>query len=184
MDIGERVRPRATGAATQQGVITPRGRLADVHEVAQHGDFAQGLVVVGGLVCVAPPQGFQLGSPCLVDPDQRVVQRHAGHVGAGLFRGGLQHVAPCGRTVHITENTFDEQRIDMIEFLRQGPKLILDQPLLQGAQPGGIDQRFRQMFVHLARPAGKQGQRALALALRRAFGRGFAGEPKLGPDQR
>ena len=72
----------------------------------------------------------------------------------------------------------------MGELLGQRSQLIADQPVLQGADPRGIDQRLGQVFVHLTRPTGEQVERALALALRRAVGGGLSGEPQLGADER
>ena len=72
----------------------------------------------------------------------------------------------------------------MGELIRQRAQFVLDQPVLQGAQPGGIDQRFGEVFVHLAVPAGQKLQRALAQAFGRALGGGFAGEPQVLADQR
>ena len=74
-------------------------------------------MVVDRLVRLAPAQGFERGAVLLVDPHERVVEREAGDVGAGLFRGGPLHVAPGAGAVDVAVDPFDEERLDVVVFV-------------------------------------------------------------------
>ena len=158
--------------------------MPDVGEILQHGNLAQDLMVVRRLVGVPPTQGFQRGAIGFPDPDQRVVQRKAGDVRAAFDRAGLLDVTPGGRAVDIAEHTFDEQRFDVAVFVSKRPDIVADQPVLQGAHPCRIDQRFGQVFAHFAVPVGQHGQGLRPAAFRRAFGCCLSGKPQVFADQR
>ena len=108
MDVLKRVRTGAFGPTTHQSVVTARSRLADIDEPRQDRDRAQHLMVMRGLMRVAPTPAFDIGAVFLGQPDQRVIQRQSRDVGAGLNRGRLQHIAPSGGTVRVAENPLDE----------------------------------------------------------------------------
>jgi len=88
----------------------------------------------------------------------------------------LQHVTPDRGPIDVAIDPFNEQRLDMAELSCQRAQIIADQPILQGAHPGGVDQRLRQMLIHLAIPGGQQFQGTLTQPFRCAFGGGVTGE--------
>mmetsp|Transcript_22848 Transcript_22848/g.38098 ORF Transcript_22848/g.38098 Transcript_22848/m.38098 type:complete len:420 (+) Transcript_22848:3147-4406(+) len=184
MHVLERSRPAAARAPAQERVVTPRCGLPNIHEIAQQRHFAQNLMVMGGLMRVAPTQAFQLGAPCLFDPQQRVIQRQSRHVRAGFNRCRLAHIAPDRRPIHVPEHPLDKERFYMRQGVGHRPQFIADQTILHGAQPGRIDQWLGPVFVHLSVPLRQKRQRSLALSCRRALCRGLTGEPQFGPDQR
>ncbi len=152
--------------------------------MAQERHIAQHRMVMSGLMRVAPAQALEGLAIAFGNPDQRIVERHAGGVGAGLDRRRLLDIAPGGGAIDIAEHPFDEDRIGVVEFARERPEVITNEAVHQGAHPCGIEEWLWQVFVHFAVPVGEHGERALAQAFGRAFGRGFAGEPEIGPDQR
>lgn len=64
---------------------------------------------------------------------ERVIKGEAAHVGTCLERSRLDHVAPNTRAVDVTEDAFNEQRVDVGEFREQRPQLILRQTGTEGA---------------------------------------------------
>ena len=61
----------------------------------------------------------------------------------------------------------------MGEGLMQRSKLIHYQTLLQGSEPGRIDQWLWQVFIHLTIPIGQKIQGCLASSGRAVFCHGF-----------
>ena len=133
---------------------------------------------------IAPAPAFQIGPIAFRQLQQRIVQRQTGDVSAGFHRRRLNHIAPDRGACRVAVDPFDEQRLGVNERIGQRAKLIPRQAFLQRTQPCFGDQRFGQMFVHLAVPLGQQGQRALAQTFGGAFGGRFTGKPQIGPDQR
>ena len=136
------------------------------------------------LMGVAPSPGRDGAAKLFRQVLQCVVKRHAGNIGAGFLDGRGLHVAPVRGAVNIAIHALDENGLQPLKLWRERPKFILNQPLLQGAHPGGVDQWFRQMLVHFAIPRRQQVQRFAALRLYRAGGGGLAGEPQFPSDQR
>ena len=142
--------------------------------MAQQRDIAQDSVAVRRHMGIAPAPAFHGRTVAFGQAQERLVQRQSGNVGAAFSDRRLHHVAPLPRPVGIAEHALQKNGLDMGEQIGKGAKFIPDQSRLQGAHPGGIDQRFRQMFIHLAVPVCQQGQGALPQMGAGACGRGFA----------
>ena len=177
MHIQKRIRITSPGFSPHQGVVAPRCRLADVDKVIQHRHRAQCGVIMGCLMCVTPAQCLGVAIKILGQPDQGIVQSQSRHIHTGFHDSGLDHIAPVARAIDIAIHLFDEQGIYMAELTGQRPHIIADQTILQGAHPCHVNQRFRQVFVHLSVPAGQQLQRLLAAAIQCTSGRRGPREP-------
>ena len=105
---------------------------------------------------VAARSGTLLGVATGKARQQRRVQRRSGDVHAGFHHRRLHHVAPDPGTIGVAEYAFQEFGLHMREHIDRGAEFVADEPELQLAHPGGIDQRFRQMFRHFAVPVGEE----------------------------
>ena len=90
-------------------------------------------MVVRRLVRVAPAQALERVAPFRADPDERVVERHARDVRAGLDWCGLHDVAPGVGAVRPAEDGFDEERVRMRELGGERADLVADQAPLERA---------------------------------------------------
>jgi hypothetical protein len=66
----------------------------------------------------------------------------------------------------------------------EGAQFVADQPVLERAHPGGVEERLGHVLVHLAVPFGQERERALAQAIGRAFRRRVARVPQVRADER
>ena len=61
-------------------------------------------------------------------------------------------------------DALDEHRLGTGDEGGERAELVLDQPVLQGADPGGVDQRLGGVLGHLAVPVRQPLERLLAAA--------------------
>ena len=114
------------------------------------------------LMRVAPPPGRDVGAIAIHQHLQRIVQRETGNIGTAFLDGGRSDIAPGRGALDIAVDPFDKDRLQRLVFAGQRTEIVLDEPLLQRPHPGGVDQGFGQMLVHLAIPRRQQPKRLLA----------------------
>ena len=127
--------PRALGASAHQGGVAAARGLADVHEEPQARHLAQNRMVMGRLMRIAPAPAFQIWAPAFHQPQQRLIQRNAGNVGAGFHRRRLDHITPDRSPIDVLVNPLQKHGLGMGKAIGQRPNLIACQPVLQDAQP-------------------------------------------------